>query len=83
MIVGKYVVDNFYYAPNGSNKLTFVKAAPPDLSDTTIYSRSVMKNGKMTFGTGTKYSLSTFMTLPPNFSTQMLDWKYVSIRVEG
>ncbi|MCR4726137.1 MAG: hypothetical protein K5753_02830 [Clostridia bacterium] len=83
LIVGKYVVDNFYYAPNGSNKLTFVKAAPPDLSDTTIYSRSVMKNGKMTFGTGTKYSLSTFMTLPPNFSTQMLDWKYVSIRVEG
>ncbi len=83
-IYGKIVADNFYYEPTSTVQLGFKGNVKADLSDTTIYGKSKVVNGRITFGDSkVTRSIGSMLTLPPDFSTTMLDWKYESIRVES
>ncbi len=90
-VCGTIVADKFDYVAS-SNCLNFKnysdssrtnRAIVPDFSDTKIYDRST-KNGSSTkLGSYKTYSLATFLTNAPNYSTSLLNWEYKGIKVEG
>lgn len=79
---GPIVTDNFLYtsaasAYNLSFKNEYVK---PNLSDTTIYDYSTTGNNMRG---GKTYSIATFLSNAPGYSTSLLNWEYKRIKVEG
>ncbi len=85
-IYGSIVVDNFNFTTGSDKNLEFkarsVDRYGPDFGDTRIYGASTYSGS--TVYSSTSYvdvSLTSFMSQPPGFSTTMLNWDYVGIKV--
>ena len=85
LLYGSIVTDNFCFTSGSDKKLQFAEYPArygPDFGDTRIYGASTYS------GTTTKLSttyvdasLTSFMANPPGFSTTMLNWNYVGMKV--
>ena len=80
-LYGQVIVDQFFYsAENNVSNLSFKnELIKPNLGNTTIYSYSTksdsMRGGKT-------YTLDTFLVNAPSYSTKLLYWDYVGMKVE-
>ncbi|MBP5404719.1 MAG: hypothetical protein J6Y74_02090 [Clostridia bacterium] len=85
-IYGSIVVDNFNFTTGSDKNLEFKARAVdrygPDFGDTKIYGASTYSGSTVYFSTNyVEVSLTSFMSQPPGFSTTMLNWDYVGIKV--
>ena len=86
LLYGSIVTDNFCFTSGSDKQLQFASYPDrygPDFSDTTIYGPSTYSGSSTTNFSAEKVtvSLTKMMAEPPGYSTTMLNWKYVGMKV--
>ena len=84
-LYGSIVTDNFYFTAGSDKKLQFAEYPArygPDFSDTKIYGPSTYSGSTTKLSTTYhEISLTEMMSQPPGYSTTMLNWNYVGMKV--